>query len=269
MCEAKNLLKFENHTSLIQSPWRNYFHDVYHELPNEYPVCLADFDSFYVNTLKKYNLLFPKIYKNKCGPNENIVYWQHSTEPDWIIHLQRFKKESDKPQKSNTWLEVQHRSRSRSSGFEKNGMWFGVQSGTGIWVNLGKTIVFRYHHDAFKYFNASWENDMAVNAGLAGYDSIQFTACDGFTSPCCRKYKRGPCCTGFEFVHTRFSGSEKACMHPLRAGWNATKICTCLENGSYGRTNDPSDNRAKFINCRGFPSFQKTIINRNGNNLSD
>lgn len=122
MCDAKNLLKFENYSSLKQSPWKNYFYDVYHELPNKYPVCLANFDSFYVKILRKHNLHFPKIYKNKCGPDENIAYWQHSTEPNWIIHLQRFKNESEKPRKNNTWLEVQHRSRSSLSGFEKNGM---------------------------------------------------------------------------------------------------------------------------------------------------
>ena len=33
MCDAKNLLKFENYSSLIQSPWKDYFYDVYHELP--------------------------------------------------------------------------------------------------------------------------------------------------------------------------------------------------------------------------------------------
>jgi hypothetical protein len=98
----------------------------------------------------------------ECGPDENIAYWQHSTEPDWILYLQRFKTESEKPRQSHTWLEVQHRSRSRSSGFEKKGMSFGVQPGTGIWVNIGKTIVFQYHHDAFKFFNASWEIDAQI-----------------------------------------------------------------------------------------------------------
>lgn len=45
-------------------------------------------------------------------------------------------------------------------------------------------------------------------------------------------------------------------MRPLRAGWNATKMCNCLENGSYGMTSDIQDPKAKFINCKGFPSFQ-------------
>ena len=52
-------------------------------------------------------------------------------------------------------------------------MWFAVASGTGVWLNLGRTIAFRHHGEGFKHFNASWETDMAVHARAAGYDTIQ------------------------------------------------------------------------------------------------
>jgi hypothetical protein len=54
-------------------------------------------------------------------------------------------------------------------------MWFGVQSGTGIWVNIGKTIVFQYHHDAFKFrrifhkytiYNGFWSHKKLFNTPL-------------------------------------------------------------------------------------------------------
>ena len=61
--------------------------------------------------------------------------------------------------------------------------------GSGIYFNLGKTISFAEHSDAFSYFKITGGGDMnsqmAAAAAAAGYDSIQFLAhVDHVNYPC-------------------------------------------------------------------------------------
>ena len=64
--------------------------------------------------------------------------------------------------------------------------WFYYAKGSGIWINLGKTIAFTDHHEAFEFFSIthdySWGERQAEDALgnillEAEYDSIQFTCC--------------------------------------------------------------------------------------------
>ena len=57
----------------------------------------------------------------------------------------------------NTWVEVAHRARTNSSGFERRGMWFWTLYGTGMWFNTGRTRVFRLHQEAFEHFHVAGE----------------------------------------------------------------------------------------------------------------
>ena len=58
--------------------------------------------------------------------------------------------------------------------------------GSGLWVNLGKTIAFQDHHDAFDFFKiphkygpGEFDAEILLGKALqnAGYDSVQCTCC--------------------------------------------------------------------------------------------
>lgn len=139
-------------------------------------------------------------------------------------------------------------------------MWFAMSAGTGVWFNLGRTISFNEHGDAFAHFDIAGaeENQLAPRARAAGYDTVQFLKGDSSVTPCCTKLGLGALCQGFtEFVSTRLNGTFPCggddSQSFFRAGWNATRPCECSE-ANVGPTADPTDASANYINCKGFAS---------------
>ena len=133
---------------------------------------------------------------------------------------------------------------------ENNGAWFFYAKGSGIWVNLGKTVVFQDHGDAYKFFGATGKDandDMSKKAAAKGYDSIQFLAhSDGGDYTNCRTNAGTPY-LNIEIVMTKLYG-QAACASkdgksPLVMwGWNGGKgTCMC-------------DNKQKYLNCAGVPT---------------
>ena len=63
-------------------------------------------------------------------------------------------------------------------GDETHGMWLQYAPGSGIYFDLGKTIAFDEHSNAYSYFHISGVKDynsaMSKAAAAQGYDSIQF-----------------------------------------------------------------------------------------------
>ena len=133
---------------------------------------------------------------------------------------------------------------------DNNGAWFFYAKGSGIWVDVGNTIVFQDHGDGYKYFGATGKDandDMAKKALAKGYDSIQFLS---HTDPGdygdCRKNPGTPY-FNIEILMTKMYG-EAACASRdgnsplLMTGWVGSKgTCSC-------------DNKQTFLNCAGVPS---------------
>ena len=77
------------------------------------------------------------------------------------------------PPSANTWVEVMHER--DPFGDEHDGLWFLYAKGSGVWYNIGKTIVFDEHADAYRYFRVGGNEAMCRAAAAAGYDTVQFT----------------------------------------------------------------------------------------------
>merc|ERR1719506_2119583 len=64
---------------------------------------------------------------------------------NWIWHPYPYKASA-----SNSWVEVLHEA--DPFGDEKFGAWFVNAPGSGIYFNVGKTVSFAEHQDAYNYF---------------------------------------------------------------------------------------------------------------------
>jgi hypothetical protein len=237
--------------------WCAYFERVYGEPPTHFPLCISQLSRLYSSLAAQLNLTLPRSSYDVCardGPAQAVRAWAASKEPSWMVYLLHYRPERT-PLPHDTWVEVTHRARSWKSGYERQGLWMGVAGGTGVWFHTGRTIAFREHHEAFQYFRAHWETDLAVNARRAGYDTVQFTRGDSMPHPCCRALGLPPNCFGLELMATRLVGNY-ACGGPggdgaFRAGWTAQRRCRCTED-NVGIANDGYP--AGYVNCMGTAS---------------
>ena len=140
--------------------------------------------------------------------------------------------EAPTPAASHQWIEVTH----CGSHIEAQSLWFYVQRGSGIFVNVGNTIVFDDHPAASEHFNAYGDiTNVPAAARAAGYDSIQYTEhCEG-------------CRCDFELMLTTAAGTA-ACPQGVefRSGLNASRPCTCVQ------ANIGSADRPACIACQSF-----------------
>lgn len=273
-CTSAGLPKFETRVELLRNPvWSQYFIRVYKEVPStHFPICVADLQGLDRNVLSALGFSLSKslrgcpshpsglLFKNHQIASQlsaRMVYvadrrWEPIGEPPWMVNLFLPIIDSNGQKKripSSTWVEVRH----RSSFNEKRGMWFAVMSGTGVWFNTGRTIVFRTHTEAFVHFGAEPGNEdqLSVRAGERGYNTIQFTECDGIQSQCCSSLSFPPRCFNLEFVATRLDG-RTACGGVeglFRAGWNASSVCVCDEN-RWGSSLSEDEPRVRYTHCK-------------------
>ncbi len=141
----------------------------------------------------------------------------------WLYHKPPYK-----PIPSNKWTEVTHCSSWVTDIYEQKGAWFYSAKGSNIFINVGKTISFKDHPDAVKYFLnekcTDFENEcqprlhsLFVEASKQGYDSIQFT---GHSDMRCGN-------TAIEIVMVNSSGKGIIPTNlEFRTGYNASKKCT-------------------------------------------
>ena len=114
-------------------------------------------------------------------------------------------------------------------------------------AQLGNTIHFTDHGDAYAFFHASNNEDMATKAGAAGYDSIQFLAHSDCEFKTCRK--AGMSSLNYEIVATsktklagKYSCTTPTGTYPsgqIKKGWHSD-TCTC-------------NNNQNNLNCQGVP----------------
>ena len=153
------------------------------------------------------------------------------------------------PLESHSWVEVSH----CALQWERNsGFWSYHSPGSGVFVNLGKTVSFQLHDDAGRFFRVSDAdtrplppaddlnrcnfsrsrpfpkqyrvNYAALNARAMeeGYDSIQFLT--WYDTPCGN--------LAIEIMHVGFDGNNN-CGPAMRMGWGGTRSCNCRPD-SYG-----------------------------------
>ena len=244
--------QFPNAAAVTASPWASYFNAVYGSVPAEqgsYPMCMGDFWMFYDQELQKAKVSDapksvgecpdPKKEAERYGVNNALspagVSWSWHPPPRKAFH-------------DNTWVEVIH---TKVTSDEKTGAWFYYAKGSGMWFNLGKTISFPDHSEAFKHFNVHKmpanggpiNEHMCAAAAKAGYDSIQFVSHP--YSNKCSKHK-GLASMNYELVSTKLIGaytctSKSGTSSKIAVGWKGSNgPCDC-------------DNSKKMLNCKGVP----------------
>jgi hypothetical protein len=148
------------------------------------------------------------------------------------------------------WVEVTH----TVFGGDAGATWFYMSVGSGVWYNVGATIVFHDHNAAaFQFLGENCADDKNDDAGGAasecegnfpqlypavrslGYNSIQFT--HHFDCTCGRTgHSTFPhhfrlCPTEIVDVDDQ-DGATKACVGSFKGGWEASAGCACDESFS-------------------------------------
>ena len=242
--------QFSDAAAVTASPWAKYFDTVYGGVPQDgYPMCMGDFWMFYNSELRSAGVSDAPKSVGECpdpkheGERYDVNNNLSPAGVSWNWHPPPRKAFSD-----NTWVEVIH---TQVTSDEKNGAWFYYAKGSGMWFNLGKTISFPDHAEAYAHFhvhnvaaNGGPVNEhMCVAAAKAGYDSIQFVS-HPYSSKCSKK--KGLSSMNYELVSTKLVGAytctSKSGNDPtIAVGWNgANGPCEC-------------DNGKKMLNCKGVP----------------
>ena len=248
---------FASASELVASPWCTYFKGIYGEIPNShFPICIGDFRFVYKNVMAAIKLNAPKAIPScpstPTDAQEYSYHAPHALPSVNAIYHSRGTCCGAAP--AHTWIEVTH---SAVPGDEKCGSWFYRATGTGIWFYTGNTISFPDHTDCVAKLGqvktgtcTTGDEQMSHAAALKGYDSIQFLNHDdtGTNDQCCKAAGGGaptqPC--RIEVVATKLAGryacTDTAHGASLRAGWQASRPCQCVEGLNNG-----------YINCKGVP----------------
>lgn len=217
------------------APWAAYLAMVYGGLPSEYPVCVYDLNVLNATAYVMAGLDGTRpVITNTSALSEGDLF-------AGIFSYQIFHNDWA-PAPNNSWVEVAH----QVIPTELEGMWTWRTRGSGVWYNVGRTMVFPtpsdpalIHHDAIEFLSANcskrptpfWPLQESVIFGFCarekGLDSIQFAPQDG-------EVPTGtfglPGLT--ELVLVNLDG-DKNCgvadpsSTPLRMGWLAEKQCAC------------------------------------------
>ena len=220
-------------------PWADYFKYIYGELPSVYPVCTFDLHaidamavaSFQLN--KTGQLPTPKLPSDELKDGDLLQGGQMGYQ---IFHT------TWKPVPANGWVEVTH----TILPSELMSYWAWRQKGSGVWFNVGKTMVVptpadpsKTHAAAIEFLVANcsvqisprWpamESDIFGKcAREKGFDSIQFEPTAG-SQPWGSFGLPGLT----ELVLVNLDG-DKGCgvdlpsKTALRGGWFANRTCEC------------------------------------------
>ena len=276
--------EFASPADLVGNPWGNYVTAVYGEIPNSrdlYPWCMGDQWLFYDSVIEKFNVTDIPPVSSTCPASINKTLNQTGFEGQRYVTNNPFQTKGitwswhsampnnpwapQQPIANNTWIEVMHREVPKD---EKTGAWMFYAPGSGIWANLGNSIVFQSHGQAFAYFNATYvingtsNNPLCVNntnittsnecmshiATLQGYDSIQFM--DTWPLQCeIKKTVIVEANMNYEFVFVKLQGmytcaTESGQSPFIRSGWRGDRNCTCFNNNGSATNN---------LNCHEVP----------------
>ena len=235
----------------MSAPWKAYFMSVYGSLPTQsYPLCTGDLWMLYTSGLttalvhdlpdqisrcpRDEGVIEGQLYENNSKLSPPNTMWTWHPRPDGFAAVV-----------ADTWVEVLHKG---GIDDEHVGAWFLSARGSGIWFNVGRTVAFDDHADAWAYFGVEGlERDarneaMCANASAVGYDSIQFIrhTCMMMYKPCLNTSKANLTYFNLEVVSTRLTGiypcaSADGASPLLQTGWPQAgrgAPCTCDNNAS-------------------------------------
>jgi len=265
---------FASPAELTADPtWGGYITSVYGEIPSSadlYPWCMGHQWMFFNSMITEHNVTdIPPVTStcpafinktlNQTGVEGQRYLTNNPFQPTGLTWSWHSSAPNDpwapqQPFANDTWVEVMHKMYPTD---EKTGAWLFYAPGSGIWFNLGRTISFQTHGDAFVFFNATYvingttNNPLCVNnvnitttnecmshvAMLMGYDTIQFM--DTWPLDCIvNKTYVVDANMNYEFVAVKMQGmyaciSEDGLSPLVRSGWRGDRPCTCLNNGSW------------------------------------
>ena len=240
MCDMWGADKILQDQSLSRSDWDRYVMALYNTQDTRDLALLPTIDT--VDIVYRRMLPLPRIWSGECpqgglnrpyreedGPHpRGVAFFRKTT---WPAHVYP----------SHSWAEVMHCSHED----EATAPWFFLTRGTGIFVNVGRTIAFKDHKEAALFFMGNdrpwgpismnpehtltpYDGTMVPErARAAGYDSIQYTM----------HCEHGGC--GFcmnELVLTSVDGSQGGLACPpveFRTGPNASQPCQCQPMWGY------------------------------------
>jgi len=247
--------EFASSQDLQASPWANYFMAVYGELPTLFPLKVEDFWVLFDDEIGHSNLQAPQIV-GKC-PTSNPPLGQHYQSNDyyqpksmsWIWHPYPYPALPE-----NSWVEVLHEA--DPFGDEHYGAWFQYAPGSGIYFNVGKTVHFAEHQDAYNHFgitSGDMNERVSQAAASQGFDSLQFLAHVDHTSYTCDTANTGNSgldYMGVEIIGVKLVGTyactvSNGAPSVIKSGWQASKACQC-------------DDSKGFLNCQGVPESHLT-----------
>lgn len=243
---------------LANAPWAKYLSYIYPSLDGlTFPMCGGDLWMFYSRELELTGLDATIAAPSRC-PHEDSQEGAHyhinsrlspsNRTWSWHPHAQGFA-----PLANGTWVEVLHKG---GIPDEHVGAWFLRARGSGVWLSVGRTLVFDDHDDAYAHFNlpdesgsvnatckmGSCNEALCARAREAGYDTLQFVRhtcemmygdCLNLTSPTLRYFNH-------EVVHVRLVGifpcaSANGSSQLLQSGWPQAgrgAPCSCDNNAS-------------------------------------
>lgn len=218
--------------------WSSYMRGVYGDGANvAFPLCIGEFWMFYKNELATHDLPL-QLRGCPAASGEEGQYYQVNSrlQPanvSWSWHAQA---SYGKGFANGSVVEVLHQG---GLSDEHVGAWFLYARGSGIWLSIGRTVVFETHEQAYERFNVSGlpheqrNEALVASARDAGLDSLQFTrhTCPPMYGRCMNE-SVGLRFFNLEIVATALSGvypcaSSDGRSALLHTGWSAAAPCTC------------------------------------------
>lgn len=192
---VKNVKSLDKQNVLTYENINSYFRLLYgSDVPTLNVNDFLKLDILYTELLEKVGINIDFLNDFSCPESDNIPMIHMSSflntggfdfpNSIWLYHKPPYK-----PAESDTWIEVTHCSSHVSILDEQKGAWFYLAKGSNIFINIGRTIVFKDHPDAAEHFlNKQCRDfrnqcfllfsDLVDEASKQGYDSIQFLGHD-------------------------------------------------------------------------------------------
>ena len=225
---------FNTSDELSQSPWSKYLLSVYGSLPTAFPVDLSTFQVLFSDKLDAVGIEYKNFIVGKgCPTIHNQLYTNMSGYYDPSTSLFLWKEPPFSAFASFENVEVSHCGNDDGNV----GAWYYAVKGSGVFLNLGKTIAFGRHADGVKFFLnqnctdedycLSYFDSMFTTAYNAGYNTVQFL-----------EHGDQRCgLSAVEIVRTNGLGKYGCGVLPgnddkitYTRGWDASLPCTCVDN---------------------------------------
>jgi hypothetical protein len=256
ICQNFLAAKFSNIEDVKKSHQYKYLSCLYtdDQLQSKLPFSMSDFWVIQTNLLPAdvtvdkvpksptgYHTLFTHLDSHVASEKSVVYNYQYNSLPStWANSPPDLNFKLKDGLADNSWVEVQ-RGKDATGGYT----WFYYMPGTGNWFNLGKTIVFADHHEAFK---VAAENGVKFQNPINGlhsdqtllgdyfkkknYDTIQFTQ----RAENIYKYEI------FNLKNKQTDSKEVACIPGVKTRGNLECDCStdllylnCMTNGPCGK----------------------------------